>query len=96
MKMTSVPIDYFETDKLAQVKNKWYNTKTHVTEIVFGNNKYTILGVLPMPQYIGTTTPNIITPTFEEKLYKWECVLLYHREKSTNKLIAMHPIKINQ
>ncbi len=94
--MTHVSISYFDTDKLAQLKEKWYSTINHTSKIVFGNNKYTILGVLPMPQYIGTVIPVAIAPTFEEKLDKWECVLLYHRKKSTNELIAMYPIKINQ
>lgn len=84
--MTSAPINYFDADKLAKVKHKWYSTETHLVEIVFGNDKYIIFGAHPL--YFGAS--NAITPTFEEKLKKWDDVILCHKHAHNNKLFAIH------
>lgn len=77
--MTSVPITYFEETKLEELKAKWYNNKTHSSKVVFGNEAYTITGVTEKSQYMFTSIPRAISPTFEEKLDKWDFVCLCHK-----------------
>ena len=89
--MNITTLDYFDTEIVKELKTKWYSTKTHNVDKIINNDRYIILGVQDKGNYEVATS---IYPTFEEKMDKWDTVILTHRSVLDGSILATYILKI--
>ena len=66
-------------------------TTTHAVDKIIGSDRYIILGVEDNNNYDIATA---IYPTFEEKLDKWNVVMLIHRNVPEGDILATYVFKM--
>jgi len=89
--MNITTLNYFDTSILKELKTKWHSTTTHAVDKIIGSDRYIILGVEDNNNYDIATA---IYPTFEEKLNKWNMVILTHRNVPNGTILATYIFKM--